>query len=257
MYINDINIMYYVLIGILGLFIGQFIDWINLRLPEYKKVLSKEFFTIYIKNTKPKYILCFITAIIYILLLYFIGWQSNILYKIELIKYIILAPMLISAFIIDYKLQIIPNRLNLSIFEIGLIFTFIEGIYSQSLAISNLIGGILGAGIFLMITLIGGMIAGKEAMGFGDVKFMGALGLFFGWMNIISISITSFVIAAIVTIFLLITKIKNKDEYIPFGPFIVMASFIAMVVPADAIFIILLKISALLLKIFTFGKYQG
>lgn len=257
MYINDINIMFYVLVGIIGLFVGQFIDWCNNRLPEYKKVFSKEFFTIYLKNMKPKYFLVVCTAILYIALLYFVGWQENILYKIELIKYMLLTPMIISAFMIDYKLQIIPNRLNLTIFEVGLISTFIEGIYSTDLAISNLIGGLTGAGIFLLITLIGGMIAGKEAMGFGDVKFMGALGLFFGWMNIISISITAFVIAAVVTIFLLITKIKNKEEYIPFGPFIVIASFIAMVVPADAIFIILLKISALLIKVFTFGKYQG
>ena len=164
--------------------------------------------------------------------------------------------MLISAFIIDYKLQIIPNRLNLTIFEVGLITTFIEGIHSPDLAISNLIGGLVGAGIFLAITLIGGMIAGKEAMGFGDVKFMGALGLFFGWKNIIAISITAFFIAAIITIYLLITKIKSKDEYIPFGPFIVIASFISIVVPADIIFNILLEISGLIIKIITFGKYK-
>ena len=43
MYINDIHIIYYVLVGILGLGVGQFVDWCNIRLPEYKKVFSKEF----------------------------------------------------------------------------------------------------------------------------------------------------------------------------------------------------------------------
>jgi len=57
MYINDIHILTYVFIGFLGLFVGQFIDWCNQRLPEYKKVFSKEFFTEYLKNCKPKYIL--------------------------------------------------------------------------------------------------------------------------------------------------------------------------------------------------------
>lgn len=250
MYINDINIMYYVLIGILGLFVGQFVDWCNNRLPEYRKVFSKDFFSIYLKNAKPKFVLAFSTAIIYILLLYFIGWQSNILYKIQLIKYMILTPMLISAFIIDYKLQIIPNRLNLTIFETGLTFTFIEGMYNQSLAIDNLLGGLLGAGIFILITLIGGMIAGKEAMGFGDVKFMGAIGLFFGWMNIIGVSVIAFLLAAIISIILIITKIKKTDEYIPFGPFIVIASFVVMIVPSDILLFVLFKI-------FTLGMYQG
>ena len=83
MYINDINIIFYVLVGILGIVVGQFIDWCNKRLPEYKKVFSKEFFTTYMKNFKPNYILMFIMAIIYIALLYFIGWQSNFIYKVH------------------------------------------------------------------------------------------------------------------------------------------------------------------------------
>lgn len=250
MYINDINIMYYVLLGLIGICVGQFIQWCNIRLPEYKKVFSKEFFTIYLKNYKPKYMISFITGAIYILLLYFIGWQDNILSKIELIKYIILTPMLLSAFVIDYKLQIIPNRLNLTIFETGLIVTFIEGMYSQSLAINNLLGGIIGAAIFLILTLVGGAIAGKEAMGFGDVKFMGALGLFFGWLNIIEVSVIAFLLAAIISISLIITKIKKTDEYIPFGPFIVIASFIVIIIPQEVLLLVLFKI-------FTLGMYQG
>ena len=56
MYINNINIIYYIIVGILGLIVGQFVDWCNIRLPEYKKVFSKEFFTEYMKNFKPKYL---------------------------------------------------------------------------------------------------------------------------------------------------------------------------------------------------------
>ena len=250
MYLNDVNIMYYVLVGLIGLFVGQFVDWMNLRLPEYKKVFSKEFFTMYLKNSKPKYMLAITTAVIYITLLYLMGWHDNVLYRLQLIKYLILTPMILSALMIDYKLQIIPNRLNLSIFEVGLLFTFIEGTQNIDLAVNYILGGLLGAGIFLVITLIGGMIAGKEAMGFGDVKFMGALGLFFGWMNIISISVLAFLLAAVISIALMVTKIRKSDEYIPFGPFIVLATFVVMVVPFD----ILLDV---LLRIFTLGMYRG
>ena len=42
--------------------------------------------------------------------------------------------------------------------------------------LDKLLGLAIGGGIFLIITLIGGLIAGKEAMGFGDVKLMGASG---------------------------------------------------------------------------------
>ena len=102
-----------------------------------------------------------------------------------------------------------------------------------------------GAGIFLLITLIGGLIAGKEAMGFGDVKLMGALGIFFGLANIISITLMSFLIGAVLSIVLLATKIRKTDEYIPFGPFIVIATFIAMVVPFNTIISVLLLIFSL------------
>ena len=250
MYINDVSIVYYVLIGILGIIVGQFVDWINKRLPDYKKVFSKEFFTVYMKNFKPNYILMIVMAIIYITILYFIGWKPNIIYKLELIKYLMLAPMLLSAFVIDYKLQIIPNRLNLTMFEVGLFFTFAEGIFNINIAIDNILGSFAGAGIFLAITLIGGMIAGKEAMGFGDVKLMGALGLFFGWMQVIAISVMAFLLAAIISITLLLTKKKKTDEYIPFGPFIVIATYVCMIVPFDVLLFILFKV-------FTLGMYQG
>lgn len=95
---------------------------------------------------------------------------------------------------------------------------------------------VIGGGIFLIITLLGGLIAGKEAMGMGDVKLMGALGLFFGTREIIMISVLSFLIGAIISIILLLTKIKKTDEYIPFGPFIVASSIIAMLVPEGILF---------------------
>ena len=250
MYINNINIIYFILVGILGLFMGQFVDWCNQRLPEYKKVFSKEFFTIYLKNFKPNYILSILMATIYIALLYFIGGQENILYKIELVKYLLLAPMLMSALIIDSKLQIIPNRLNLTIFEVGLVLTFIQGIFNINVAFNMLLGSVVGAGIFLVITLLGGLIAGKEAMGFGDVKLMGAIGLFFGWINIIIVALMSFLLGAIISIILLATKKKKTDEYIPFGPFIVIAAFITMIIPTDILLLVLFKI-------FTLGMYNG
>ena len=87
-------------------------------------------------------------------------------------------------------------------------------------------------------------------MGFGDVKLMGALGLYFGLSNIIVITLLSFLIGAVLSIVLLATKIKKMDEYIPFGPFIVIATFISIFVPFD----ILLKT---LLVIFTLGTYKA
>lgn len=162
----------------------------------------------------------------------------------------ILTPMLLSVFVIDYKSQIIPNRLNLTIFEIGMVFAFLYGLSDVAITINMLLGMLAGGGIFLLITVIGGIFYGKEAMGFGDVKLMGALGLFFGLSNIVVITLVSFLIGAILSIVLLITKIKKSDEYIPFGPFIVIATFISMYVPFE-------QIKMILMQIFTLGMYKG
>ncbi len=244
MYINNINILYYLFLGIIGLGIGQFVAWSTVRLPDYKKVFVREFITIYLKNEKPKYIYMVAMALLYVGVLYLYGFQ------IKTLAYLALIPMLISALAIDYRLKIIPNRLNLTIFEVGLVYTFVEGIVNINIAIDMLLGMVAGAGIFLFITLVGGLIAGKEAMGFGDVKLMGALGLFFGWRTIIIISLIAFLLGAIIGVALIICKRKTGDEYIPFGPFIVIATIIAIFVPFNVLFFVLIKI-------FTLGTYKA
>lgn len=250
MYINDVHIAYYLIAAILGLIVGELVSWANKRLPEYKKVISREFLTEYKMNFKPNYILMLLTAVIYVTLIYIYGIQDTIIANLDLIKFMILTPMLLSAFVIDYKLQIIPNRLNLTIFEVGIIFAFLYGLSNVAITINMLLGMIAGGGIFLLITLLGGLFYGKEAMGFGDVKLMGALGLYFGLSNIIVITLLSFLIGAILSILLLVTKIKKMDEYIPFGPFIVLGTFISIFVPFEVI-------KHALLVIFSVGLYKG
>lgn len=221
----------------------------NKRLPENKKVFSKEIFSEYKKEFSPNYILMVIMAVIYVAILYRFGISKNWAENLDLIKYLILSPMLISVVVIDYRLQIIPNRLNLTMFEIGLIFTFLYGISNVAISINMFLGMLAGGGIFLIITLLGGLIYGKEAMGLGDVKLMGALGLYFGLTNIIIVALVSFLVCAILSIFLLATRIKKTDEYIPFGPFIVIGAFISIFVPYTSLV-------GILLNVFTLGLYS-
>lgn len=221
----------------------------NKRLPDYKKVFTKEIFIEYKKEFSPNYILMIITAVLYVAILYRYGISNTFIENLDLIKYLILTPMLLSVVVIDYKLQIIPNRLNLTMFEIGLIFTFLYGFSNVAISINMLLGMLAGGGIFLLITLLGGLVYGKEAMGLGDVKLMGALGLYFGLTNIIIVSLVSFLVCALISIILLATKIKKTDEYIPFGPFIVVGAFISIFVPSASLI-------GILMNIFTLGLYS-
>lgn len=249
MYIRDVHIAIYLAVAILGIFVGIFVNWAIKRMSKEKPVLSKEFFSKFKMNSKSNYLIIALIMLIYISLVYVYGIKETIIANLDLIKYFILAPSLIIIFAIDYKLQIIPNRLNLTLLEIGIIFAFLYGLSNIAISINMMLGMLAGAGIFALITLIGGIVYGKEAMGLGDVKLMGVLGLFFGLSNVIAITLMAFLIGAIISILLLAIKAKKTDQYIPFGPFIVIATYISMYVPFD-----LIKYA--LMKIFTLGLYN-
>ena len=169
MYINDIHIAYYAIAIIASIFIGQLVDWANYWMPEYKKVISKDIITEYKMEFKPNYILMLVMAIIYVTLLYTYGIKPTLIANLDLIKYIIISPMLVSAFVIDYKHQIIPNRLNLTLFEVGIIFAFLYGLSDVAITFNLLLGMVVGGGLFLVIRVIGGLIYGKDEMGFVDL----------------------------------------------------------------------------------------
>ena len=235
MYFNNVHILIYVLIAIIGMIVGKFIAWCNLRLPENKKILSLEMFSSEINTAKNSYLFMLVLALIYIGLLYKFGIKKDDFFKnLELIKYLILSPMLILTFTIDTKHRIIPNRLTLTIFELGIIITFLYGMSNINMVKEYVFGALAGAAIFGTLALFGRFLAGKEAMGLGDVKFVAAVGLFFGVGSIIEISLLSFIIAALCSIVILIVRlliIKKQDDYIPLGPFLAISSFACMFIP--------------------------
>lgn len=239
MYFNNIHILVYLLIGFFGCIVGQGIGLVTERLMNNEKIIEKGSLKRFKIEFVPHYRLMILMFALYIILMYSCGIEKNWHSNIKLVSYFLLIPLLICAFRIDWKKQIIPNRLVLTIFELGLIVTFFEGIISpigMTFVLNRVEGMVCGALIFLAITFLGGLFAGKEAMGMGDVKLMGALGLFFGMRGIIIISIISFLVGAIASIYFILRKIRKPDEYIPFGPFIVIAAIVAMFIPEEILF---------------------
>lgn len=197
MYFNDIHIGIYLVLGLLGCIVGQISGMLNERFADHKKIFSKDTLRYLKINFEPHYIIMIITALMYLVTLYIVGidlknWYANI----DLISYIIIIPMLISVFIIDIKHEIIPNRIVINMLEVGMISAFANGVFNPngtSIAFDRLTGMLVGGGIFLIITLIGGLIAGKEAMGMGDVKFVGVLRITF-WYKEYYYNISTFIL---------------------------------------------------------------
>lgn len=182
MYFNNIHILIYLAVGLIGCLVGQLIGLVNERLINHERIFEKGSLKKFKKDFVPHYGLMTTMFILYILLLYACGFDKSWHTNIKTISYFCLMPLLISAFIIDYKKHIIPNRLVLTIFELGMIVTFLEGIVTPNgatFALNRLEGMVCGAIIFLVITFLGGIFAGKEALGMGDVKLMGAIRFIF------------------------------------------------------------------------------
>lgn len=245
MYINNTNILWYILFGILGLLVSEFILWCNYAMVKEKKIFTKEIFNQKNIEKEYKYTILVIITLIYLGLVYKFGVKETFYKNLDLIKFLILTPMLVSAFFIDLKYRIIPNRLNMTIFEVGLLIAFIYGINNVNIAKDMLLGMLVGGGIFLAITLLGGLIAGKEAMGLGDVKLMGAVGLYFGISSILEITLLAFFVGAILSIFIILIRkyiLKVEDEYMPFGPFLTLSSVVCIFLPSNTIFYLFISL---------------
>ncbi len=131
------------------------------------------------------------------------------------ILYCIIISLLITISIIDLRHKIIPDGLNITGLIIGIIYAIInKGI------INSFIGALIGLGLFLLIAFI------TNAMGGGDIKLMAVLGFIFGIKGVLFITLFSFVLGAVISVILIILKIKSRKDEIPFGPFISLSALI-------------------------------
>ncbi|AOY78395.1 prepilin peptidase [Clostridium formicaceticum] len=160
-----------------------------------------------------------LTGIVFVLLLYKYD------FSIDLLFYLILVSTLICISFIDYDHQIIPDGLVLLGFAAGLIYKLVL-YYFINVPIeflNSILGFLVGGGFFLLIAVVS-----KGGMGGGDIKLIAMLGFWIGWQDVILISFLAFIIGSIVSIILLITKIKSRKDAIPFGPFIAISSLIVI-----------------------------
>ena len=161
----------------------------------------------------------FLTGLIYVIiyLIYGLSVQSLIC--------IILSSALIIIAFIDLNEEIVPDVISLPGIITGLTLSFFVPYLSF---INSALGVVVGGGIILIIGLVGLVIFKKEAMGGGDIKLAAMIGAFLGWRYIIISLFFGFFLGALAGIFLIMSKIKSKEDAVPFGPFIILGSFIAL-----------------------------
>lgn len=70
------------------------------------------------------------------------------------------------------------------------------------------------------------MVFPREAMGFGDVKFMAAIGAFLGWKAVVFTLMASSMIGAAVGILLIAVGKQAWSGRLPYGPYLALAAMI-------------------------------
>ena len=101
--------------------------------------------------------------------------------------------VLMAASVIDLDHMIIPDLFSVGLAVAGVVLSALvpslHGAAAASLwtclrsGASALLGAAVGSSILLWFSIIGELVLGREVMGFGDVKFVGAIGAFCGWQG--------------------------------------------------------------------------
>lgn len=132
---------------------------------------------------------------------------------------------LISLSFIDYDHQYLPDNITLPFLWLGLIVN-LNGIYTD--IESSLIGAMAGYLILWSIYKLFKAITGKEGMGYGDFKLLAMFGAWLGWQFLPAIIFLSSITGAIIGIALIALKKQDKNIPIPFGPYLAIAGWIAL-----------------------------
>jgi len=139
--------------------------------------------------------------------------------------YLYFISALIAIFFIDLEHHIIPDVISLPGILIGiLMFSIVQGLSPKD----SLIGALVGAGLFELIRLGYFFITKREGMGFGDVKLMGMIGAFLGWLYIPIVIFFSALIGTCYALLLMFLNRAKRDTRIPYGPFLAIAALIAL-----------------------------
>lgn len=244
--------LYYIIVFLIfGTIFGSFFNVVGSRLPEGKSIINPpshctecnhrlgfwELFPIisYLclggkcKNCKTK------ISIIHPLFELLTGILFALSYKIYGMSFeFLIALTFISALLIiivsDFNYMIIPDEV-LIFFGILL---FIEILINKGLnfCLVALIDGVISFIFMFLLKLLGDFIFKRESMGGGDIKLLSLLGVVLGWENAISCIFLGALIGLPISLIILI---KNKDNVVPFGPFLSAAAIIILLTKFDIV----------------------
>ena len=152
-----------------------------------------------------------------------VAWKFGVSFQASMAM--LLTWGLICLSFIDYDHQYLPDNITLPFLWLGLLFN-LNGLFAD--LPSAVIGAMAGYLVLWLVYQIFKAITGKEGMGYGDFKLLAMLGAWLGWQALPVIILLSTLVGSVIGISLMLFKQHNRSHPIPFGPYLAIAGWIAL-----------------------------
>jgi leader peptidase (prepilin peptidase)/N-methyltransferase len=139
------------------------------------------------------------------------------------------AAVLLAAALIDWDTTLLPDGLTLPLLWAGLAAAALGWLPGLTLG-QALWGAVAGYGSLWSVYWLFKLVTGKEGMGFGDFKLLGALGAWLGWQAILPIVLAASVLGAIVGLGMKASGALREGRFVPFGPFLAGGGLAVMLI---------------------------
>ncbi len=139
---------------------------------------------------------------------------------------------LVMVLVTDLETRLIPNRIMFPAIAVMAVLGLFMGpavsgsgswTWWQSLA-----GGAVGLGVFWVLVVLGTLVWGEGALGYGDVKLAAYIGLVVGFPLIIEALVLTFVFGFVGAVLLLLSRKGSLRSFFPYGPFLVLGAVTTM-----------------------------
>ncbi|MEV3822387.1 prepilin peptidase [Aeromonas dhakensis] len=142
-----------------------------------------------------------------------------------LLAALLLTWVLVALTFIDLDKMLLPDQLTLPLLWGGLLFNLTGGFVPLADAV---IGAMAGYLVLWSLYWAFKLLTGKEGMGYGDFKLLAALGAWLGWQALPIVLLLSSLVGAIIGISLILLRNHHQGKPIPFGPYLAIAGWIAL-----------------------------
>ena len=147
--------------------------------------------------------------------------------------YVFFAAALVMATFIDFDHLILPDRVTIGGMILGPLLSFalpeLHGQTERLPALLHSLGGLaLGFGILWTVATLGRFVLKRDAMGFGDVKLLGAIGACLGWQAVLFTIFVSSLSGTLLGLSLVALGKTELQGRIPYGPHIALAAVLWM-----------------------------